>query len=317
MVTAMALTGYAAEPLRPVQTIPLSGVAGRIDHMAADLIHKRLFVAALGNNTLEVIDLTTGARTHSIAGLHEPQGIAYVPDRNQIYVANGGDGKLQVFDAVSFGLVESADLSADADNVRYYAQARQIFVGYASGALGVFDATNGQKLGDIPLKGHPESFQLERAGPHIFVNVPTAGHVAVVDREKRTVITQWPLTNQANFPMALDEAGHRLFVGCRKPPHVAVFDTSTGKAVARLDCVGDTDDLFYDAALKRLYVSGGEGFLTVIREQDASHFLPLARIPTAPGARTSLFVADLRRLYLAVPQREAQGAEIRVFETHQ
>ena len=115
--------------------------------------------------------------------------------------------------------------------------------------------------------------------------------------------------------MALDEDEHRLFVGCRKPAHVAVLDTLSGKIVAQLDCVGDTDDLFYDTALRRLYVSGGEGFLSVFQERDPDHYTGLAKIPTAAGARTSLFVPNLKRIYLAVPHRGAQAAEIRVYET--
>jgi len=253
LVPALVLAGYAAEPLRLVRTIPLPGVEGRIDHMAVDAGHQRLFVAALGNNTLEVVDLSAGARVHTITGLHEPQGIVYVSDRNRIYVANGEDGKLKVFDGTSFALIRTVDYSGDADNVRYDAGAKQIYVGYAAGALGVVDETTGNKAGDIPLDGHPESFQLEPAGTRIFVNVPNAGQVAVVDRRTHSVTLKWPLPgNQANFPMALDEAHRRLFIGCRKPAHVAVFDTDSGKIAATFDCVGDTDDLFYDSALKRL-----------------------------------------------------------------
>jgi protein-tyrosine-phosphatase len=130
------------------------------------------------------------------------------------------------------------------------------------------------------------------------------------------VLTTWPVTDAAsNFPMALDEGGHRLFVGCRRPAKVLIYDTMSGKVSGSLDVVGDTDDLFYDAARKRLYVSGGEGFLDVFQQQDASHFTRIAHIATAAGARTSLFVAALNRLYLAVPHRGAQQAEVRVYET--
>jgi hypothetical protein len=168
----------------------------------------------------------------------------------------------------------------------------------------------------VKLAGHPEAFQLEQNGPRIFVNVPTAHHIAVVDREKRKVIAKWPVKEaEANFPMALDEANHRLFVGCRKPAKVLVIDTETGKTVTAIDCCGDTDDLFYDAASKRIYVSGGEGYITVIQQTDRDHYAVAEKIPTAPGARTSHFDPGAARLYLAVPHRGDHAAELRVYAT--
>jgi len=316
LAMAAAVSSRAAEPLKFVRTIPLPGVEGRIDHLSVDLLRRRLFVAALGNNTVEVVDLNAGQRVQTIKGLHEPQGILSVPSLNRIYVANGEDGKLTIFYGTSLSPSRTIDFSGDADNVRYDFEARQVYVGYGSGALGIVDVVTARKVGDIPLDGHPESFQIERSGTRIFVNVPTAGHIAIVDRRARAVTLKWPLPgHQQNFPMALDEDDHRLFVGCRKPAHVAVIDTNSGKIVAQLDCVGDTDDLFYDATLRRLYVSGGEGFLSVFQQQDPDHYTDLAKIPTAAGARTSLFVPVLKRFYLAVPRRGAQNAEVRVYET--
>ena len=311
-----AFAGQGADPLKLERTISLAGVTGRIDHMAADVQGKRLLVAALGNNTLEVVDLEAGKRIRSISGLHEPQGVLYLTGPTRICVANGQDGELKIFGGASFGLVKAVPFSGDADNVRYYAPANEIYVGYGSGALGVVNSADGKKVGDIPLEGHPESFQLEQLGQRIFVNVPTAGQVAVVDRQSRRVTAKWALGGgRSNFPMALDETHHRLFVGCRKPPQVTVFNTDSGKIVAAFPCVGDTDDLFYDAVLSRLYVSGGEGFVSVFEQQGGDHYAALARIPTAAGARTSLFIPDLRRFCLAVPHRGEQSAEIRVYQT--
>jgi len=317
LLAVAVLPGRAAEPLKLTRTIPLPGVEGRIDHLSVDVLRRRLFVAALGNNTLEVVDLKAGQRIQTIKGLHAPQGVLYVQGLNRIYVANGEDGKLTIFAGTSFSPLHTIGFSGDADNVRYDVEARQVYVGYGSGALGIVDLTAGaRKVGDIPLDGHPESFQLERGGTRIFVNVPTAGHVAIVDRRARNVTLKWPLPGlRENFSMALDEDEHRLFVGCRKPAQVAVLDTNTGKILAQLDSVGDTDDLFYDSALKRLYVSGGEGFLSVFQEQDPDRYTYLTKIPTAAGARTSLFVPVLKRFYLAVPHRGAQTAEVRVYET--
>src|SRR5215510_6579609 len=300
--------------LRLVQTIPLPHVEGRIDHMAVDLQGQRLFVAALGNNTLEVLDLKAGTHLNTITGLHEPQGVVFIPESNIIVATNGQTGTCDLFDGTSFQHRNAVKLTSDADNIRYDVAAHTLYVGYGTGALGLIDATRAQHLGDIPLKDHPEAFQLEQAGPRVFVNVPSAHHIAIVDRDKRTVMTTWPLQDaEANFPLALDEPNHRLFVGFRKPPMLMIIDTESGKEIARVQSVGDADDLFYDASHRRIYIAGGEGFLSIVAQEDADHYTPVATIPTAAGARTALFVPDLGRLYLAVPHRGAQGAEIRVY----
>jgi len=193
--------------------------------------------------------------------------------------------------------------------------AKRLFVGFGGGALASISPADGKVLGEAKLAGHPESFQLERSGSRLFVNVPTADQIAVLDRVAMKVIATWPVVGaKSNFPMALDEANHRVFVGCRRPAKVLVYDTTTGKESGSFDIVGDTDDLFYDAARKRLYVSGGQGYLDVFQEQGTSGFTRLARIATAAGARTSLFVPEQARLYLAVPHRGNQKAEIRIYE---
>ena len=302
-------------PLRLLQTIALPGVEGRIDHLAIDLGRQRLYVAELGNNTLGVIDLHVGRRVREIAGLSEPQGVLFAPDVDRIVVTNGGTGAVDLFDGGSLERTGTVALAGDADNVRYDADHRAVYVGYGDGALGIIDATGGRAVGDIPLAGHPEAFQLERSGPRIFVNVPAAGQVAVVDRAERAAVAAWEVTGAGgNFPMALDEARHRLFVGARRPPALLVFDTGTGAEVARANACADTDDVFYDAARGRLYLSCGEGFIDVLSTREGDGYARIARIATAPGARTSLFVPEQDRLYLAVPRRGSQGAEVRVYQ---
>ncbi len=302
-------------PLRLVETIPLPNVEGRIDHFGVDTKGQRLFVSALGNNTVEVLDLHSGRRVQSISGLQEPQGVFYVSEFNKIFVANGRDGSVRTFDGKSFRLLDTLNFSIDADNLRYDRVAKRIYVGYGEGALGIIDAASGKRLGEIKLDAHPESFQLEAFGPRIFVNVPNAGHIAVIDRAQRAVLAKWPLgAAQANFPMALDEAHKRLFVTCRKPAQVFVFDAILGRVVGVLSTVGDADDMFYDASRQRIYVSGGEGFIGVIAERDPDHYEIIGKIPTAVGARTSFFAPELSRLYVAVPRRAKQGAEIRVYQ---
>jgi len=313
----MTINAQAEEssPLRLTQTIILPNVEGRIDHMAANVKGQRLFIAALGNSSLEVVDLRANKHLQSIGGFHEPQGVGFIPEFTKLFVANGKSGACDILFGSSFKRIKSVKFADDADNVRYDATARRVYVGYGNGALGIIDPVNGNQIGDIKLDGHPESFQLEKSGPRIFVNIPTAKQIAVVDREKRVVIAAWPTGGaSANYPMALDEEQHRLFVGFRKAAKVAVFNTESGKSVANLDSAGDADDVFYDDSRRRIYVSGGEGFLSIFQQKDADHYEQIGKIPTAAGARTSLFVPELSRLYLAVPHRGSQGAEVRVYE---
>ena len=317
---AVGCNTYAQSPgdssslLTRVGTIPLEGVAGRIDHLGFDAKGKRLFVAALGNNTVEVVDLVAGKVTTHISNLRTPQGISFAPESNRLAVANDSDGSCRLYDGTSLQQTATIDLKDDADNVRYDKVSRRFWVGYGAGGLAAIDVEAGKQVADVKLDAHPESFQLETGGKRIFVNVPNAGHVAVVDRESGTLIGKFVLRDaSANFPMALDETNHRLFIGCRNPAKLLVLDTETGKTVATVDIVGDTDDLFYDAASKRIYVSGGEGRVTVISQASADSYDVAGQVATAPGARTSFFVPDTRTLYVAVPHRGVQKAELRVF----
>ncbi|HEY7116248.1 MAG TPA: hypothetical protein VH475_06670 [Tepidisphaeraceae bacterium] len=307
--------GQANELLAQVETIALPGVEGRFDHFAADLKSNRLFVAALGNGSVEVIDIATHKVTGRIAELPTPQGVAIAPDLNRLAVTNDKDGSCRLFDASTLKPVASIDLKDDADNVRYDAAARLFWVGYGSGGLAAIDPDKNQQVADIKLDGHPESFQLERHGTRIFVNVPSAKQIAVIDRQARKLLTTWPVAGaSANFPMALDENHHRLFIGCRKPARLLVLDTESGKPVASADIVEDTDDLFYDGTNGRIYVSGGGGAISIIAQDAPDTYKVLGNVPTAPGARTCYFIPDTGRLYLAVPHRGTQQSEIRIFQ---
>jgi YVTN family beta-propeller protein len=313
MLIMSATTAIAAETLALKATVPLPGVKGRFDHFAIDTNTDRLFVAALGNNTVEIIDTTAAKRLQTIGGQHKPCGIAFLAATKRLFVANGDDGSVKVYESEGYKLVKNITGLEDADNVRYDAKANLLYVGYGDGALGVIDPQKLDTVASIKLKAHPESFQLEQNGPRIFVNVPDAKQIAVVDREKRTVSATWPFEKfQANFPMSLDEANHRLFVGCRNPARLAVVDTATGEITADVAISGDTDDLFWDAARKRIYISCGEGYVDVLSAADGG-FTRSAHIATRTGARTAFFAPALGELYLAVPLRAGAPAEIRIF----
>ncbi|MEA3208505.1 MAG: hypothetical protein QOE70_1562 [Chthoniobacter sp.] len=314
---APGVTTHAAdaEPLRLTHTIPLPGVKGRFDHFACDAAARRLIVAALGNNTGEVFDVAEFKRLHSITGLRKPTGALMLTEPHRFYFANGDDGTFRAFDTTTNAPASQLSGLDDADNVRFDASAKLIYIGFGEGALGVTDPTTSKLLHSISLAAHPEAFQLENHGPRIFVNVPEKRHIAVVDREKRKVVATWPMEKaQANFPMALDEPAHRLFVGCRKPARLVVFDTARGVSVTDLGISGDTDDLFLDAKRQRLYVSCGEGFLDVIQRGDGDHYERIARITTRAGARTCFFSPELDHLFLAVPEHSGHDAELRGYQ---
>jgi DNA-binding beta-propeller fold protein YncE len=320
LVAAGLVHAQSPSPLRLERTIPLPSIKGRIDHLAYDQDNQRLFVAALGNNTVEIIDLKdlknskTGKVAHTITGLEEPQGLLYEPERKRLWIANGGDGTVRIFDAQTFQPLRSIELGDDADNIRRDPATRRIFVGYGNGGIAIFDP-DGNTVGDIKVDAHPESFQLEKNGPRLFVNLPHSQKVAVIDRLKSAVVTSWPTDDaQSNFPMALDEADSRLFIVCRKPAVLLVLDTRSGAVVAKLPTIGDSDDVFYDQKRKRIYVSGGEGAIAVYQQKDADHYNKIAQLEAVKGARTSLFVPEMSRLFLAVRQAGENAAAIRVYE---
>src|ERR1700722_1267944 len=277
----------AIPPLRLIQEIPLPGVQGRIDPFTVDAERERLIFSALGNNTVEIVSLFAGKVVHSIPGLDGPQGVLYVPENDRIVIANSGDGKVKVFNGTSFDLLKTLDFGKDPDNIRYDSLAQKIYVGYGedeSGAIGIIDATTYERLsGDYNLGGgHPESFQLESSGPKIFVNDPDGGSVTLTIERITRAVSKWQLNgNRFNFPMALDEADHRLFVGTRRPSRLIVLNTQTGNIVTTLTCAGDTDDLYYDPHSKRVYIIGGEGMISVVQQKDPDDYEPKGSIPSS------------------------------------
>ena len=295
------------------QTIALPGVEGRIDHFAYDPAGERLFVCALGNDSVEVIDLRKGERVHSITGLGAPQGIAYIPELDRLFVANANGGICKIYDAKTFETVGELNLKDDADNVRYDHATKSIYVGFGSGGIAVVNAPEGKQTGLIKLSAHPEAFELEKNGKRIFVNVPWR-RVAIIDRDKGEVITSWK-TDWAfgNFPMALDEANHRLFVGCRFPARLVVLDTESGAVVAKVDMCGDSDDVFYDCKRRRIYAVCGAGKIDIIEQADPNTYKAISKIDTVDGARTGLFVSERDTLFVAVPHRGSLQAEIRCY----
>jgi DNA-binding beta-propeller fold protein YncE len=306
--------------------IPLPDVKGRIDHFSVDVRGQQLFVAAVENHTLEVIDLKSGHRVHTISDLGEPQGVFYDPATRHLFVACGLDGVTKMFDAISFQVLATVKFPDDADNIRYNPYSKGVIVGYAgakqlrkretgTGGLGFIDP-NGKKTGDVVIDAHPESFQLEKSGNRIFVNVPEKKEIEVIDGAKRSVLSRWPVSAEDNFPMALDEAHHRLMIGVWKPAQLLVFDTQTGKQVAAGEIAGKTDDLFYDSLRRRVYVLTSTGYLEVFEQKDADHYARIASYPTPSGSQTGLFVPEWGKLFVAVRAQSGQSAAVRIYQAH-
>ncbi len=293
--------------------IPLGSVRGRIDHMAIDLERHRLLVAELGNDGVGVVDLKERKTIHTITGLKEPQGVGYVPSTDTVYVANAGDGSVRMFRGADYAAVGRIDLGNDADNIRLDAATQRILIGYGEGYVAAIDVTQQKKIADFPLPAHPESFRLDRDGKRIFVNVPAAHAIAVLDATTGNQNARWPVREGGNFPMAVDELTGRVLIVTRSPPKLSVRAQEDGSVIASADTCGDADDLFLDAKRGRVYVSCGTGFIDVFETQDTA-YKRIAHVPTVAGARTSLFVADLDVLLLGVRATTMDAAAIWVFK---
>jgi DNA-binding beta-propeller fold protein YncE len=244
--------------------------------------------------------------------LSEPQGVAYVPFADSVFVANAGDGSVHVLrgdDLVPIGRIE---LGEDADNVRVDTQRNRVLVGYGNGALAVIDPATHTKVGDIRLKGHPESFQIDETGTKVFVNVPDARDIEVADLASEANRSLPMHGAGSNFPMAIDRDTHRVLVVFRSPPTLMAVSSQDGRIVAKTETCGDADDVFVDLKRRRVYVSCGEGIVDVLELREAG-YRRLARVPTVAGARTSLFVPELDRLFVAVRAKSNEPAAIWVF----
>lgn len=309
---AAAQTAGPASPLALEAKIPLGTVSGRIDHLAIDLKRQRLFVAELGNDSLAVVDLAAGKVLRTVAGFKEPQGVGYEPSTDTVYVSNAGDGSVHVLRGEDLAPLARIALGSDADNVRIDAKRRRVLVGYGDGALALIDPVSRAKIGEARLPAHPEGFQLVEDGAQAAVNLPDAHRIGIAALASGTVRSIPTGALAANFPMAIDAATHRVLVGFRSPPMLTAYAIPQGELTARQPICGDADDVFVDAKRRRVYVSCGAGVVDVLQATDDG-YARLAQVPTTSGARTSLFVAEPDRLYVAVRARWSEPAAIWVF----
>jgi YVTN family beta-propeller protein len=301
------------EKLTLISKIILPKVSGRIDHLTYDPVNHLAFIAALGNNTVEVVDINTNRVIHTITGLHEPQGIIYIPSLKKLVVANGGNGDCVFFDTRTFTQVAVVHLKNDADNIRYDGMSYLLYAGHGEGGIAVIDVNTMKQVDDIVLDGHPESFQISKKQNRIYINVPDADEIAVAELSTKKIIAKWKNTNaSANFPMSLDEENNHLFIGCRSPAQLRMINTETGKDIAAISCSGDADDVFYNNADSLVFVSAGKGFIDVVRTNEKK-LTQVNHIKTSSGARTSLLLASEKKFLLTVPSHAGNPAALWVY----
>jgi DNA-binding beta-propeller fold protein YncE len=307
--------GQQNPPLSLLHTVALPNVQGGFNHISVDPGQQRVFAAAPTNGTIEVVDLKTGKALRSMEG-EKPAAVRFAPEFNQLYATRGQS--VYIYNGRTLDQIAKVNLESSLDELQYDPRSKQLYVGVMAAdktAIAIIGVPDGKLLGEIKLPGKPQGFIVEQKGKRIFANIPALKQIAVMDRESRTLLKPWLLAGPlGNYPIDLDEERHRLFVGCRQPARMIVFDTDSGKPVANINISGDTDDLFYDPARKRVYVSSGDGSIDVIDQRDADHYQTRGRIPTVAGARTSAFSAELNLFCLGVPRRGTQPAEIRVFQ---
>ena len=315
MISCKGQPSFGTGHLQLVKTILLQDVKGRIDHLDVNLKDQVIYVAALGNNSLEAVDLNSGKTLHSIKGLSEPQGIGYVPQTKELLVANGGTGDCYFYNTLTFEKTGALQLHSDADDVRYDSVAKKLYVGYGEGGIAVIDAVTHKQLADIKLPAHPESFQIDPALNRLYVNLPDAKMVAEVDLISSAIVNKWERTEPAaNFPMALDSIHHQVFVGYRNPARLIVYDGKTGKEISISNMTGDADDLYYDYKTNRILVSGGSGSIDIFQRQPGHQFVSIASIPTRSGARTSLFIPQLNLFVLAERAVSGKPADLLIYK---
>jgi DNA-binding beta-propeller fold protein YncE len=320
-----ALCAESGPALRLISSVDLPGIEGAFDHFAVDVKGSRLFLAAEEHHTVEVYDLQTGRAAHSITGLDTPHSIVYVPDVNRLFIVDGGNGgSCEVLDGTTYRHLESIKLADDADALVYDAAEHLLYVGNGGkeahanfSFISVIDTTKSRKVADIKVPSdNIESMAVQHSGPLLYVNMRDKSQIGVVDRKTHRFQSAWQLSKVAhNTPMALDEAHHRLFIAGRTPGVFAVVDTETGKEIATLPAAEGVDDLAFDPHTKRIYLAGGEGFVSVFRQLDADHYESIGKISTGNRGKIAVLVPDLQRYYVATSGKGSTPARIMIFQT--
>ncbi len=305
---------FGTEHLQLQKVIELPDVKGRIDHMAINLKDQSVYVAALGNNSVEVVDINKGIHLKSITGVDEPQGVCYISETNELVIANGGNGKCIFYDGSTYEINATVDLKNDADNVRFDPIAQKIYVGYGNGGIAVIDAVSHLQIGNVKLPVHPESFQVDNKNNLLIVNLPGDKSIGVIDTKSLKLVNNWKTTLRSNFPMTLDTSSNTVIIGYRNPAFIVSYDVKTGNEQARSPLVSDVDDVFFYKQKKEIFASGGGGSINIFRKENTNEYELMANIPTRSGARTSLLIPSLQMLILAERAGGGKPASLAVYK---
>lgn len=316
MTRASSAAADAPAPLQLLHEVPLPGFTGDFDHFAVDEKGGRLFLAGEDHKTVEVFDVQSGKRIKSITGFGAPHSIFYLPETDRILVTDGDKGSIQFLRGTDYTVVDHIDGLAGADSARLDAAAQILYV--ITGGKDVpldysffvaIDLRTNKKIGELRFEdNHVEALALESSSSRAFINITDKQEVAVVDRKAMKLLARWPVSAAAeNSPMAYDEAHHRLLIVCRKPGQLVVMDSDNGKIVASLPAAGRSDDIAYDAEKGRIYVPGGEGYISVFQQQAPDKYELLAKVTTEPGAKTCLLAPKLGRFFVAVSPGETKA----------
>jgi hypothetical protein len=301
--------------LELTKTIPLPQLRGGFNHLAADAKRGRFYVTAPGDKKVAVVDLKAGNVLRVLTDV--PASAAkYLADFDVVCLSGGGG--VTFLNGESLTPLGKVELHSAVDELQYDAKEHRLYAGVMDAAkpgIAIIDAGKRQRIDTISLPAKPQGFVLEENGPLLYANTPGAQQVTVVDRKKRAIVAEWKLNDaKSNYPIALDEANHRLFIGCRRPPCLLVLDTASGNKVAQLETGGDTDDMSFDAAGKRIHLACGDGVISTISESDADHYRKLPDVSTVEDARNSMFVPELKTFFLAVPAYKSAPAELRAYQ---
>lgn len=305
-------------PLKLIMTTPMPGFTGDFDHFGLDLKGNRLFLASEDQKTVEVFDLPTGDRIHSIAGFGHPLTMAYLPESDRLIVTNGDTDDVALVDCKEYRIINTLKLGKGVDHGVLNPINKYFYVENGGGTEGkmhvltIIDTKSFKKVGEVAgLPGDSnEGMVIDREGKKLYVNLTGSDEVGVIDLNSRQLIARWPLPNaHVAHAIALDEPNHRLFTATRNPPQFIVFNTETGKVVTSLPCVGVNSDMSFDVARKRIYVTGSDT-ASVFEQRDADHYAHIAEVPTAYRAKSSIFVPTLKRLYVAVSSKGKPDAKM-------
>jgi DNA-binding beta-propeller fold protein YncE len=305
-------------PLRLIQTISLPGYVGDFEHFAADLKGNRLFLIAEDHKTVEVLDIRTGKRLHTITGFGQPHAIEYLAGPNSLIVTEGDaeSGAVDLVSASDFKILDKIKLPTDVDggvynpvNKYYYVESGGQGQDAKTHLLSIIDTQRFKRIGDITLPGtKSEAMAIDHSGRKLYVNLRDPDEIGVIDLLTGQVVARWPIPEaKSQNALVLDEPNHRLFSATHTPPKLFVFDIDTGNVIASLPCAVNSDDMGYDPVRKRIYITG-DGEASVFEQRDADHYVHIAEVPTGYRARTSIFVPELNRLYLGVASRGKREA---------